>query len=100
MVNDSSLEALRAARKNAQWAGVAAHIEFNHGDFSKIRMPEPPGVVMINPEYGTRLGEVKQLAETYSRIGDFFKSRMSGVLGLHFFRKPGSDQKDRAPVHP
>ena len=93
LANDSSLEALRAAKKNAQWAGVASHIEFNHGDFSKISIPAPPGVVMLNPEYGSRLGQMQQLVETYSDIGDFFKAKCAGYWGYIFSGNPDLTKK-------
>ena len=60
-VNDTSLEAIRAAKKNAEWAGVAGLISYQHGNFSKVEIPSTPGVVMLNPGYGTRLGEVNEL---------------------------------------
>jgi len=93
LVNDTSLEALRAARKNAEWAGVASYIKFDHGDFSKIPVPEPPAVVMLNPEYGSRLGEVEQLTHTYSNIGDFFKSKCGGYWGYIFSGNPDLTKK-------
>jgi putative N6-adenine-specific DNA methylase len=88
LVNDSSLEALRAARKNATWAGVDAFIEFHHGDFTKVPLPEAPGAVMLNPEYGSRLGQVEQLAKTYREIGDFFKTKCAGYWGYIFSGNP------------
>jgi len=88
IINDKSLEAIRAAKKNAQWAGVADLIEFHHGDFTKVKIPEPPGVIILNPEYGTRLGEARQLAGIYSQIGDFFKSNCAGYRGYIFTGNP------------
>jgi len=43
-----------------------------------------PGVVMFNPEYGERLGEVDALEETYARIGDFMKQNCKGYTGYIF----------------
>lgn len=88
LVNDQSLEAIRASKKNAQWAGVENLLEFHTGDFRKIPIPEPPGVVILNPEYGERLGEVKQLTDVYSAIGDFFKAQCSGYRGYIFTGNP------------
>ncbi len=39
-VNDFSLEALRAAKKNATWAGVVSAMDFHHGDFTQVKIPE------------------------------------------------------------
>ena len=38
----------------------------------------------MNPEYGERLGDVKELEETYSRIGDFMKQKCGGYFGYVF----------------
>jgi len=47
-------------------------------------MPEEPGVIMINPEYGERLGEEEKLLEVYRQIGDFFKQKCQGYTGFIF----------------
>lgn len=93
VVNDSNLEALRAARENARWAGVQDSLEFIHGDFTEMKVPETPGVVIFNPEYGTRLGEVEQLEETYGSIGDFFKTKCAGYWGYIFSGNPDLTKK-------
>ncbi|MEI9809706.1 MAG: hypothetical protein WDO16_18620 [Bacteroidota bacterium] len=38
----------------------------------------------MNPEYGERLGDINQLAETYGRIGDFMKQKCGGYFGYVF----------------
>ena len=42
------------------------------------------GVMMVNPEYGERLGEETELEATYSRIGDFMKQQCKGYHGYIF----------------
>jgi putative N6-adenine-specific DNA methylase len=42
---------------NAENAGVEQLINFETKDFRDISIPEPPGIVILNPEYGLRLGE-------------------------------------------
>jgi len=88
-VNDFSLEALRAAKKNATWAGVVSALDFHHGDFTQVKIPKgQPGVVILNPEYGARMGQIEQLSETYSKIGDFFKEKCAGYWGYIFSGNP------------
>jgi putative N6-adenine-specific DNA methylase len=41
-------------------------------------------VVILNPEYGERLGEVEELKKTYREIGDFFKKKCNGYSGYIF----------------
>jgi putative N6-adenine-specific DNA methylase len=41
-------------------------------------------VVVLNPPYGERLGEEKELEPLYQAIGDFFKQRCAGYWGYIF----------------
>jgi putative N6-adenine-specific DNA methylase len=76
--------ALEAARKNAQTAGVSHMIDFVECDFAQTPLPDPPGIVLMNPEYGQRLGEVAALEPLYERIGDFLKQRCTDWTGWVF----------------
>jgi putative N6-adenine-specific DNA methylase len=42
------------------------------------------GMIIMNPEYGERMGDAGELVETYERIGDFFKQRCAGWTGFVF----------------
>lgn len=84
LANDHDPQAISAARKNAQLAGVEHLITFQEGDFQEIEVPEEPGVVILNPEYGERLGEEEELVEVYKSIGDFFKQKCAGYWGYVF----------------
>ena len=84
IASDISGEALRAARANAKTAGVDHLIEFYRCDFRETPIPQENGVVMINPEYGERLGADKDLEAIYKAIGDFFKQKCKGYRGLVF----------------
>lgn len=85
IASDISLQAITFARENAAIAGVEDLIDFQVCDFAETEIPEKPkGVIMFNPEYGERLGEVEELAETYRRIGDFLKQKCAGYRGYIF----------------
>ena len=84
IASDISSDAIEAARKNARAAGVESHIEFKVCDFSETPIPSGGGIVVINPEYGIRLGEKKNLEETYKSIGNFLKRRCQGYKGYVF----------------
>ena len=89
IATDISRRAVDNARKNAIAAGVADLIDFSVCDFANSEVPENGGgVVFLNPEYGERLGEVEELAETYGRIGDFMKQRCGGYHGYIFTGNP------------
>ncbi len=85
IASDYSSQAIANARKNAQAAGVEDLIEFELCDFAETPVPENGGgVMMINPEYGERLGDLTELEETYGRIGDFMKQKCKGYYGYVF----------------
>ncbi|MFT3702782.1 MAG: class I SAM-dependent RNA methyltransferase [Agriterribacter sp.] len=85
IATDYSERAVENARKNAVAAGVAKLIDFDVCDFADTEVPaDQPGVVLLNPEYGERLGQVAELEATYARIGDFMKKRCEGYYGYIF----------------
>ena len=84
IATDISQQAVESAKKNATTAGVERFIEFGVCDFSETPVPGRNGVVVINPEYGERLGETEKLKETYRGIGDFFKKKCHGYTGYVF----------------
>ncbi len=81
---DSSPAAVQAAKKNAATAGVEHLIEFGVCDFRETAVPEGCGTVLINPEYGERLGRMRELEFTYKAIGDFLKQKCKGYTGYVF----------------
>ena len=84
IATDISSDAIEISQVNAKMAGVEEMIEFSVCDFEETQLPESPGVVFINPEYGERLGESSELEITYARIGDFMKKKCKGYLGYIF----------------
>lgn len=84
IATDRDPEAIEAARRNAELAGVANLIRFGVCDFRETEMPEPQGVVILNPEYGDRMGEERKLLPVYQAIGDFFKKQCPGYWGYVF----------------
>jgi putative N6-adenine-specific DNA methylase len=84
IATDISENAIKISKVNAEIAGVEKLIEFHVCDFEATPLPEPPGVVYFNPEYGERLGDITELEETYARMGDFMKKKCQGYLGYIF----------------
>jgi len=84
IATDISEEAITRARKNAADAGVEKMIDFRVCRFEETEVPEGGGIVIINPEYGERLGSTEDLEATYKAIGDFFKQKCSGYTGYIF----------------
>lgn len=93
IASDIDPEAVEAARKNAQTAGVEHLIEFICCDYAETPLPEGGGVIILNPEYGERMGTVNELEEVYKGIGDFFKQKCKGYTGYIFTGNPGLAKK-------
>lgn len=85
IASDMSGRAIENAALNAEAAGVRDLIRFEICDFADTPLPETEtGIIFFNPEYGERLGEVEELSETYSRMGDFLKQKCRGYTGYIF----------------
>ncbi|TAN40983.1 MAG: class I SAM-dependent RNA methyltransferase [Nitrospirae bacterium] len=84
IATDRDPQALDAARRNAATAGVDHLIDFSQSAFEDTPVPAGNGVVLLNPEYGERMGDADALAVVYKGIGDFFKKRCLGYRGYIF----------------
>jgi len=93
IATDSNADAVAAAKKNATTAGVEHLIEFSVCDFTDTPLPEDGGVIVLNPEYGERMGEITHLEGTYKEIGDFFKQKCRGFTGYVFTGNPALAKK-------
>ena len=120
VASDIDPKAVETARKNAAAAGVERFITFHVCDFAETPLPSrgtrtdtdthgpinpapSPALIILNPEYGERLGRAAELETTYARIGDFFKQRGQGWTGCVFTgnlalaRKIGLHPRRRVP---
>lgn len=71
--------AIRGANANAARVGVSEWCRFNRASISDAALPDgPPGLVMVNPPYGTRIGERKLLFALYGALGTTLKTRFKG----------------------
>uniref|UniRef100_UPI0035B30FE2 THUMP domain-containing class I SAM-dependent RNA methyltransferase n=1 Tax=Aestuariivirga sp. TaxID=2650926 RepID=UPI0035B30FE2 len=97
--SDRDAGAIRMAKQNAERAGVSAFTQFRQQSVSELAPPEgPAGLVIVNPPYGTRIGDRKPLFALYGALGQVLKTRFSGwrvglvtsdgslarATGLHF----------------
>ena len=103
IASDHNAAAVAAAEQNAMTAGVDRLIEFAVCDYRETSLPGGGGIVVLNPEYGERMGKIASLEETYKGIGDFFKQRCGGYSGyiftgnLELAKKVGLKAKRRVP---
>ena len=76
---DRDAGAIEMGKANAERAGVPALCEFRQQTVSELSPPEgPPGLVIVNPPYGTRIGEKKSMAPLYRALGQALLQRFGG----------------------
>ncbi|NVJ97332.1 MAG: class I SAM-dependent RNA methyltransferase [Alphaproteobacteria bacterium] len=67
------------SRANAERAGVANITRFDKQTISELVAPEgPAGLVIVNPPYGTRIGDVKKLMPLYQSLGKVLQENFKG----------------------
>ncbi|MEJ6393067.1 class I SAM-dependent RNA methyltransferase [Gymnodinialimonas sp. 2305UL16-5] len=72
--------AIRGARANAERAGVADRVRFERQAVSDLVPPEgaAPGIILVNPPYGGRIGDRKLLFGLYGALGGVLGDRFGG----------------------
>jgi putative N6-adenine-specific DNA methylase len=76
---DRDAGGVRMATENAERAGVAGIAQFACQPLSALTRPEgPPGLVMVNPPYGARIGNRKLLFGLYASLGEVLRREMTG----------------------
>lgn len=71
--------AIGMSTANAERAGVGDLTEFSCHAISDLVRPEGrAGLVVLNPPYGTRIGEKSRLHSLYAALGDTLRGRFSG----------------------
>ena len=76
--SDLSATVLRAAHANLAAAGLENVVRLKQADVLELAAPANAGILVTNPPYGVRLGEQKQLAAFYPKLGDALKNRFTG----------------------
>lgn len=77
--SDRDAGAIGMSRANAERAGVADLVTFeNHAAGELARPDGPPGLVIVNPPYGGRIGNKKLLYPLYGNLGETLKQRFKG----------------------
>ena len=67
--SDIDEKAIELAKHNARNAGVDDCIQFSALDFNEIGAPAPYSVIVTNPPYGERIGEINEVRKCYKVMG-------------------------------
>jgi putative N6-adenine-specific DNA methylase len=78
IASDRDDRAVEVARRNAARAQVAADVRFTVADFGQGEIPSPPGLVVINPPYGHRLGQRTQALRLARGLGQTLLAHYRG----------------------
>jgi putative N6-adenine-specific DNA methylase len=76
--SDNDPRAVRATQKNLKDAGLESAAEVRECDFLETVAPAESGILVANPPYGERIGELDQLAELYPAMSAVLKRRFPG----------------------
>lgn len=77
--SDRDAGAVQNGMHNAERAGVADCTRFTHHAISDLNRPDgPPGLVIVNPPYGARIGDKRGLFGLYAALGQTLAQRFTG----------------------
>jgi putative N6-adenine-specific DNA methylase len=76
--SDRDPRMITSARRNAERAGVSAQVTFTCADLADAKPPAVPGLVMLNPPYGRRLGDPRRIERTVRDLGRALRARFGG----------------------
>ncbi len=87
---DNERRAVRAALANVEAAGLHGKIHIECRDATTLTPPatQQPGLIVINPPYGERLGETETLGTLYATLGRQMKQHFVGWQAALFTGNP------------
>jgi 23S rRNA (guanine2445-N2)-methyltransferase / 23S rRNA (guanine2069-N7)-methyltransferase len=87
---DADPYAVRIAFENIERAGLLGKIHVEKRDLSLLAVKEDirPGLIVVNPPYGERIGEEVELHRLYALLGEKFKTVCTGWSGAVFTGNP------------
>ncbi|MEO5333428.1 MAG: bifunctional 23S rRNA (guanine(2069)-N(7))-methyltransferase RlmK/23S rRNA (guanine(2445)-N(2))-methyltransferase RlmL [Magnetococcus sp. YQC-5] len=86
---DKDPTVLQAARENVAMAGLTDRIALEQRDVEHLERPlGVVGVVVVNPPYGERQGDVERLKSLYALLGNRLRTRMHGWHSAVFTADP------------
>lgn len=100
-INDRAID---STIKNLKRARLTQNVKVRVGRVDQIYVPEGNGLILMNPPYGERIGDMTNLHALYPRIGDMLKKYATGYKAAIFTGDPkfkklmGLKTKKRTPL--
>lgn len=85
---DRDFRAVRIGLANLQKAGLQGRVHIEKRELTECEAVAPTGILVTNPPYGERLGEVEELKSLYKMLGDILKHKFKGWEGYVFTGSP------------
>ena len=99
--SDRNTGAIDMSRANAERSGVADLTQFTPHAVSDLQRPDgPPGLVIVNPPYGGRIGNKKLLYALYASFGTVLKERFTGWRAAIITTEAGLAKATNLPLLP
>lgn len=76
--SDIDVRSIDSTIKNIKRARLSQNIKVRVGKVDHIYIPEGNGVIIMNPPYGERIGDISALHDLYPKIGDMLKQNAKG----------------------
>lgn len=86
---DADARAVRTALRNLERAGLHGRVHIERRRLSEVRPPaDKPGLFIVNPPYGERLGDATTLIPLYGQLGDLLRQRFGSWRAAIFTGNP------------
>jgi len=89
---DADRRAVSAAVENIARAGLTGHVHVERRELAACAPPAgkeaQPGLLIANPPYGERLGEISELQYLYAHLGEQIKAHFGGWRAAVFTGNP------------
>jgi len=71
---DADADAVKLSIGNAKKAGVSDYVKFSKRPLKDLKTDDKYGIIICNPPYGERMGEIKEVEKLYREMGRVFTS--------------------------
>ena len=78
LASDRDTRVVETAKRNAERAGLPDRVDFRCASLGDAKPPAGPGLVIINPPYGHRLGDRRELSRQFRSLGQALRANYPG----------------------